>query len=511
MSAASFARLLYEPLDAAARLEAVISRLSPARRPVVFDCGDPATGGGRFTVIGVDPLERFILNPRDPGCPFRSLEAAIRRWPRVERLCGDSSNAAGGGPFSGGWVGFFTYESGLRTENVRASRAEELRVPLMEFGLYDHALVYDADARRWHASAVVWPAGITRGPRSPRERIDSLKEILAGAGAGDPRGDPAPVGARPLRFPPEGGELIARRDGDDLIARRGAADWSAGGDVSSRTCSPCLSRAEYTSKVERIREYIAAGDVYQVNLTQRFDATTRLSPVELHLRLREVNPAPHAALILREEYAILSASPELFLDIEDRRIVTRPIKGTRPRIGRADADAQARRELAASEKDRAELVMIVDLLRNDLGRVCEHGSVRVVDDGVIEEHPTVFHRVATIEGRLRESAGLADVLRATCPGGSITGAPKIRAMQIIDELEPAPRGAYCGSIGFIGLDGRVRLNLAIRTMTQIWSTVHVHAGGGIVADSTADAEFEETLAKARGMFQALGVTHAPSE
>lgn len=380
----------------------------------------------------------------------------------------------------------------MRTEGVQPSHAEELRVPLMEFGLYDHALVYDQDKRQWYAAAVDWPAGLDCDTRSARERIDSLKEILAAADAGSSRGGQPPAGA----LPPNAARAA---DGSNAIR-----------DAASETCSPLLSRAEYTSRVERIREYIAAGDVYQVNLTQRFDATTHLSPVELFLKLREVNPAPHSALILREAYAILSASPELFLDIENRRIVTRPIKGTRPRIGDPAADTNARRELIASEKDRAELVMIVDLLRNDLGRVCEYGSVHVVDDGVIEEHPTVFHRVATIEGTLREEVGLADVLRATCPGGSITGAPKIRAMQIIDELEPAPRGAYCGSIGFIGLDGRVRLNLAIRTMTQIGRTVHVHAGGGIVADSAADAEYEETLAKARGLFRALGVQTVPA-
>lgn len=471
---ASCARLLCEPLDTDARLEGVISRLSRVHCPVVFDCGSAAAGGGRFTVIGVDPVERFIVNVDDPRCLFRSLEAALHRWPRVERPCADTSKVASGCPFLGGWVGFFTYEAGLRTEGVRASHTAELRVPLMEFGLYDHALVYDQDARRWYAAAVDWPAGFACGRRGARERIDLLREILEAAGSEWPRGEQQATGA------------------------------------PSQSCASRLSRAEYTSKVGRIREYIAAGDVYQVNLTQRFDATTPLSPGELYLRLREVNPAPHSALILREQYAILSASPELFLDIDDRRIVTRPIKGTRPRTGHAAADARARRELAESEKDRAELVMIVDLLRNDLGRVCEYGSVRVVDDGVIEEHPTVFHRVATIEGRLREEVGLADVLRATCPGGSITGAPKIRAMQIIDELEPVPRGAYCGSIGFIGLDGRVQLNLAIRTMTQIGRTVQVHAGGGIVADSAADTEYEETLAKARGMFRALGVTHVPT-
>jgi len=201
--------------------------------------------------------------------------------------------------------------------------------------------------------------------------------------------------------------------------------------------------------------------------------------------------------------AILSSSPELFLDLRDGHVVTRPIKGTRPRTGDPRIDAMARRELAESEKDRAELTMIVDLLRNDLGRVCSFRTVQVRDPGEIEEHPTVYHRVATIEGDLKTGLGWSDLLRAAFPGGSVTGAPKIRAMQIIRELEPTPRGIYCGSIGWIGLDGAMSLNLAIRTIVQRGDVVHLYAGGGIVAQSTPDGEYAETLAKLRGMLRAL--------
>ena len=224
----------------------------------------------------------------------------------------------------------------------------------------------------------------------------------------------------------------------------------------------------------------------------------------MYRRLRSVTPSSHAAFLRWDDTAILSASPELFLDLRAGHVVTRPIKGTRPRIGDRAVDLRARRELQDSRKDRAELIMIVDLLRNDLGRVCSYGRVRVVDAGSIEEHPTVFHRVATIEGELAPGRNWLDLLLATFPGGSITGAPKIRAMQIIDKLEPTARGVYCGSIGWIGLDGSMSLNIAIRTMVQVRDRVHVYAGGAIVADSTPEGEYDEMLTKAAGMLRALG-------
>ncbi|GAG27694.1 unnamed protein product, partial [marine sediment metagenome] len=214
-----------------------------------------------------------------------------------------------------------------------------------------------------------------------------------------------------------------------------------------------MSREAYFSKVARAKRYIEAGDIYQVNLTQRWAVHTDASPIELYLRLRGASPSSHAAFLPWGDYAILSSSPELFLDLRRGHVITRPIKGTRPRVGDPVRDAAARQELLESEKERAELTMIIDLLRNDLGRVCSPGSVRVSDAGTLEEHPTVFHRVATIEGDLEAGRDWLDLLLASFPGGSVTGAPKIRAMQIIDELEPAARGVYCGSIGMIGLDG----------------------------------------------------------
>ncbi len=270
----------------------------------------------------------------------------------------------------------------------------------------------------------------------------------------------------------------------------------------SRRASSNFTRDSYLAAVAKIRDYIAAGDVYQVSLSQRFHATTDASPRELYDRLRVVSPAPHSALLEFGDRAIISASPELFLQVKDRRVVTRPIKGTRPR----GDDERLRAELLASEKDNAELAMIVDLERNDLGRVCEYGSVRVTEPVALETHPTVHHLVATVEGTLRRDADLVDLLRATFPGGSVTGAPKIRAMEIIDELEPTRRAAYTGAVGILRADGSASLSIAIRTLEKQGEDVWFQAGGGVVWDSDPAQEYEETLVKARAMATALGVS-----
>ena len=254
---------------------------------------------------------------------------------------------------------------------------------------------------------------------------------------------------------------------------------------------------QYEAAVGRVIEYIGQGDVFQVNLAQRFTASYAGSPRALFARLAAISPAWFGAYLeLPDSRAILSTSPELFLQVDGREVLTRPIKGTRPAEMRAD-------ELRHSEKDTAELNMIVDLMRNDLGRVCEYGSIRVEEAREIESHPTVHHGVATIAGRLHERFDIVDLLKATLPGGSITGAPKVRAMQIIDELEPVARGPYCGCIGWISRDA-CQLNIAIRTMlVEPGGQVSFSVGGGIVADSEPAGEYQETLDKARAMLAAL--------
>ena len=257
-----------------------------------------------------------------------------------------------------------------------------------------------------------------------------------------------------------------------------------------------FTRESYRQAVRRAKEYIAAGDIYQVNLSQRFQCSVNAPAPEVYLALRAANPAPYCAYLDLGDAQILSSSPECFLKLDGRQVITRPIKGTRPRSVNPA-------ELLASPKDNAELLMITDLERNDLGRVCEFGSVHVPELVRVESFATVHHLVATVAGTLRREVSHVDCIRACFPGGSITGAPKIRAMEIIDELEPHARGIYTGAIGYFGPDGQSHFNIAIRTAVQQGRRLTFQAGGGIVADSDPDAEYEETLAKAQGIFNAL--------
>jgi para-aminobenzoate synthetase component 1 len=270
-----------------------------------------------------------------------------------------------------------------------------------------------------------------------------------------------------------------------------------------------FSRQDYLAAISSVKEYIRAGHTYQTNLTQqlRAELPPSLTPERIFLSLRANNPAPFAAFIRRGEDTVISASPERFLQVEKidghRMIRTSPIKGTRPRGKTAAEDEQLKQELLASEKDRAENVMIVDLLRNDIGRVCKFGTVEVEEICALEEHPTLFHLVSTIRGELRDGVAFSDLLKAVFPCGSITGAPKIRTMQIIDELETAPRGLSMGALGYIDFTGRADMNVAIRTMVVRGGEAVFNVGGGIVIDSVPELEYEETLVKAKALMSAI--------
>jgi anthranilate/para-aminobenzoate synthase component I len=293
-------------------------------------------------------------------------------------------------------------------------------------------------------------------------------------------------------------------DPDGLLSQLPHRETPAGA-APSLAFTPQVARPAYVDQVRRAQAYIAAGDIYQVNLSHPWQADwpAEADPLAAYLRLREVSPAPHAAFLDLAGTRVLSASPELFLDLRDRSITTRPIKGTRPRFpGDPERDARSKAALPASEKERAELLMITDLERNDLGQVCEFGSVRVPELWKVESFAQVFHLVSTVTGTLRPGLGHAAAFRACFPGGSITGAPKKRALEIIRELEPHPRGLYTGAIGGFGFNGESRWNIAIRTAVQEGSRIHFHAGSGIVADSDPDQEWEETRHKAAGLLAA---------
>lgn len=417
------------------------------------------TPSGRYSLYGLQPVRVFATRTRDP---FDRLAREMRPWQTTSRpeRC----------PWAGAWIGHLGYEAGRFIEPTAGFKGGAAAIPLSRWRLFDTLLIHDASTDEWTATAVDLPATLARQQRPPAsERLNALERFMRSL-------PPAPGAAVP---PPNAGVWNMSRDG-------------------------------YRRRVEQALSYIRAGDIFQVNLARQFSAPFVGSAVDLYQRLCEANPAAYAAFLAfprssrSEATAVLSSSPELFLRVRGRDVVTRPIKGTRPRVDETGADRTARAELKSSDKDRAELNMIIDLERNDLGRVCEYGSVRVAHDGQIETFPTVFHRTATVVGRLREDTDAIDLLRAAFPGGSITGAPKVRAMQIIRELEPEARGPYCGAIGIIGLNGDMQLNLAIRTMRVHGGVARLAVGGAIVVDSDPDEEYAETGAKARGMLAALG-------
>ena len=400
-----------------------------------------------------------------PRGVFRELRALLGRY--------RASRAGEAGPdqpeLTVGAVGFLAYELGRLIEQLPGRAPDDLGLPDLHLGLYDATLAYDHRHGVWHASAAEFAARSAAERRRRRQaRIAALGDLVSSGPA------PSPSCA--------------------------AGSAGAGGPLRSN-----FRRDEYQAAVARVLEYIRAGDIFQANLSQRFAAEWPPGAVELYRRLRRVNPAPFAAYYDFGAAQVVSASPELFLHVAGRRVETRPIKGTRPRGASAAEDRRQAAELSASPKDRAELTMIVDLERNDLGRVCAYGSVRVEEHLALESFPTVHHLVSTVAGELHEGRDLVDLLRATFPGGSITGAPKIRAMQIIDELERSARGVYTGALGFLGFDGVMELNLPIRTFTAGGGWAYFGVGGGVVADSSPAGEYEETLHKARGLVAALEV------
>jgi para-aminobenzoate synthetase component 1 len=261
----------------------------------------------------------------------------------------------------------------------------------------------------------------------------------------------------------------------------------------------------YLEAVQKARDYIIAGDIFQVNLSQRFETDMPLPPYELYQRLRKINPAPFASYLNFDGVAVISASPERFLLLRGDHVETRPIKGTRPRGKDPAKDEALARELVNSFKDRAEHVMIVDLERNDIGRVCRFGTVRVSELMALEKYATVFHLTSTVEGKLHPGKNAIDLLKATLPGGSISGAPKVRAIEIIDELEPTRRSVYTGSIGYLSFDGDLDLNIVIRTILVKNGKAYFQVGGAVVYDSDPEAEYVETLDKARALIQALSM------
>lgn len=422
-----------------------------------LDSGRPAIALGRYDVFVAEPLEVLVADRdhtrvryRHGGSEFLSgndpldlLQQRLADWPRE----------AVRAPFAGGAVGYFGYELGYPYQSLGRDRRAAAGVPDMVVGLHDWSLIIDHDAR------TCWLAYRSEATMTPSRMADLLQQT------------PAPLA-----------------------------------DFRLSAITPEQDRDGYEQAFARISRYIHDGDCYQVNLARPLRADCAGDPASAYLRLRELSPAAHGACLLLPEASVLSISPERFLLLRDGEVETRPIKGTRPRGGDAAADAALRQSLLESPKDRSENVMIVDLLRNDLGQICDIGSVSVPELFRVESHATVHHLVSTVTGRLEAGADACDLLRACFPGGSITGAPKRRAMEVIAELEPRERGPYCGAIGYIGSDGAMDTSIAIRTVVWQNGTARYWAGGGLVAESEADAEFQETVDKARAFYALAGLS-----
>jgi para-aminobenzoate synthetase component 1 len=412
----------------------------------------------RFDILVADPY--VTLRTRGATTEIATRAGVTRRSQRpplelVREQLGEVGSGAPDLPFSGGAVGYFGYDLGRRLERIPSIAAADIAMPDLAIGLYDWAVVIDHAARR------TWLVGNGRHEST----FARWPEIVAQLSAEPP---PEP---KPFR-------------------------------VHGRPISN-LDRSAYAAAFHAVQEHIRRGDCYQVNLTQRFSSQAEGDPWHAYLRLREINPAPFAAYLDLPDGKVVCSSPERFLHLRGGHVETKPIKGTRPRAQDPERDRALAEELRTSAKDRAENVMIVDLLRNDLGKCCVPGSVRATKLFDIESFASVHQLVSTVEGQLAPGKHALDLVAACFPGGSITGAPKVAAMKIIEENEPQRRSVYCGSIGYIGFDGNMDLNIAIRTLVQQGERVYTWAGGGVVADSNVDAEYQESLDKAAAMLAVM--------
>jgi len=452
-------RILVEPLDLAGSFVALASRFADEAGTVALLSGGDHDSA-RWHILGVRPWlslqERGgMVSARFPdgevhvACdPFAGLEAVAARY----RLPGDGAEA----PLAGGLLGYLAYDLKDALEVLPRTSRDDLRLPRLHMVAPSILVVHD---RRDGTTTIRVP--VLAGEEAARRAISDFRRELS---------SPGPV-----------------RD--------------AHADVGTLVSG--LSRDEYMRSVEAIREYIARGHVYQVNMSQRFETSFRGDAFALFASLYEANPAPFFAFVQAGDHQVVSTSPERFVELRGRKVETRPIKGTRPRGKSPEEDAALRRDLETSPKDDSELSMIVDLLRNDIGRACAAGSVRVVEHKRVEAYENVHHLVSVVEGELDAGCGAVDLLRATFPGGSITGCPKIRAMEVIDELEPVRRHVYTGSIGYLGFDGSMDLSIAIRTATIHGGRLVYSVGGGVVYDSDPADEYEETLHKGRTLSNAL--------
>jgi len=423
----------------------IYSLFKDDRTAMLLDSGRDAENLGRYSFVGLNPFETY--RHAGGGDPFGELDRMLSKYRIVNNT---------GLPYVAGAMGYFSYDLARAVEKLPVLASEDVSIPDIYFYFYDNAVVIDNLNGKAYVTAL--------GMLGPKE--DSIRAIL----------DRIKAGQKVVY-----GEI----------------------ESSGKVFESNFSREDYIETVEKVRQYIRSGDVYITNLTQRFCCETEKKPYDVYRDLRGINPAPFAAFMNAEDFSIVSSSPERFLKISERIVETRPIKGTRPRGRDEEEDARNRQELIDSEKDKSELLMIVDLERNDLSKVCKPHSVKVTELFKLEEYSTVFHLVSTVIGQLKDECSAVDCIKACFPGGSITGAPKVRSMEVIETLEPTRRNIYTGCIGYIGFDGSADLNIVIRTILMKDGKAYLGVGGGITWESEKEAEYEETIDKARALMRVL--------
>ncbi len=403
-------------------------------------------GMARFDILTAAPHHTRVLDDTAAGSdPFALLRDEL----------GERISPQADVPFAGGALGYWSYDLARSLMNLPCSTQNVEHLPVMAIGIYDWALLLD---HQEHTARLV-----------SHQRFSETAQLLP--------------------------QILQRLQSESALP---ADTFSVQGKVR---CN--FSKGGYAAAFATVQGYLQSGDCYQINLAQRFSASASGDALGAYLKLRELSPAPYSAFLDFPGVQILCASPERFIRVQSGMVETKPIKGTRPRDSDPVRDRQLADELSRHPKDRAENLMIVDLLRNDLGKSCKPGSVRVPRLFEVESYANVHHLVSTVQGELAEGCEALDVLRGCFPGGSITGAPKLRAMQIIEQLEPNRRGVYCGAIGYVGFDGNMDSNIVIRTLVYGDGEIRCWAGGGIVADSQCDAEYQETLDKASAMLELL--------
>jgi para-aminobenzoate synthetase component 1 len=475
MSRSPFPSLpLVEQLPSGLTSVVAFERLASQPHVAFFDSAALDPRLGRYSFVAADPFA-WIEHPADGSDALAALEQFWKQFAPHARKHEDLP------PFQGGLAGLLAYDLNRSLERIAVPRFEDLITPALAIGAYDVVVAFDhLEHRAWLVSQGLPEIDPLARCDRAEARLAHFKQLLFASAPSAP-----PLASMPSRDALEMKELAPQFKMPML-------------GVTSN-----LSAAGYREMVRRGVDYIHAGDVFQVNLSQRLLHAATSSSLDLYLRLRERNPAPYAGYFDLGESQICSASPECFLTVRGRQVETRPIKGTRGRSPTPEADLFAGDDLSASEKDRAENVMIVDLMRNDLSRVCTAESVHIEQLCRLETYAFVKHLVSVVRGELRPECSPLDLLRASFPGGSITGAPKVRAMEIIAELEPTARGPYCGSLAYLGFDGAMDANILIRTITAGRGWWQLPVGGGIVAQSNPDDEYRETWHKARGLLRAL--------